>query len=373
MRAEPGTVLGTRALNRALLARQLLLRKEKRPVLEVVAHLAGLQAQAPWPPYYQLWSRIKDFEPGELAGCLLDRSAVRIVVMRGTVHLVTAEDARFLRAAVQPVMDRDLSGNPTLRPKIAGIDHAELVGAAVEALAAEPLTGARLGAELGRRWPDRDRSALVHAARNLLPLVQVPPRAVWGRSGQPTFATVRQWLGAPLDPDPDLGRLVLRYLAAFGPATVMDVQAWCGLTRLGEVVDRLRPELVTFRTTDGRELFDLPDAPRPDPATPAPVRYVAEFDNLILSHADRSRVISEEYRRRITTVNGIFPGTILVGGFVRGTWRIERAKDRAELLVTPFEAISKRDTAALKAEGRRLLFFATGGSGAPEVRLLPPG
>lgn len=368
---DPGQVLDRRALNRALLARQLLLRKETRPAIEVIEHLAGLQAQAPFPPYFGLWSRIEGFDPEELSALLLDRRAVRVVAMRGTVHLLTADDARFLRPCVQPIMDRDLAGNSTYTPKLAGIPLAELAAAARAALADEPLTNKQLGGKLAEHWPAHDPNGLVYAARNLLPLVQVPPRAIWGRSGAPTYAPLDDWAGAALDPEPDLERLVLRYLAAFGPATVPDIQAWCGLTRLRAVVDRLRPKLCTFRTPAGKELFDLPEAPRPDPETPAPVRLIADFDNLILSHADRSRVISDESRKRIFTRNGIFPGTLLLDGFVHGTWRIDHGADAAILTVTPFYKVSRKDTSAIEAEGRRLLGFAAKRAGRTEVRVLP--
>ncbi|MDQ3639260.1 MAG: winged helix DNA-binding domain-containing protein [Actinomycetota bacterium] len=195
------------------------------------------------------------------------------------------------------------------------------------------------------------------AVRHLVPLVQVPPRGVWGESGPAAHTTAEAWLGRPLDRDPSLEELVVRYLGAFGPATVRDVQAWSGLTRLGEVVDRLRPRLLSFRDERGRELFDLPDAPRPDPDTPAPPRFLPEFDNLILSHADRTRVIADEYRKAIASKNGMVPATMLVDGFVRGTWKTERSRQKATLVIEPFEALAKKDRGALAEEGERLVRF----------------
>jgi hypothetical protein len=165
--------------------------------------------------------------------------------------------------------------------------------------------------------------------------------------------------------------MVARYLGAFGPASVADVQTWSGLTRLGEVVDRLRPGLRTFRDEQGRELFDLPDAPRPDPGTPAPVRLVAEFDNLILSHADRTRVISDLGRQRIATPNGVFPGTVLVDGFAAGMWRITRSRGSAVLTIEPFGPLPDADRDAVTAEARRLLVFAAPEAGH-EIRFAPP-
>ncbi|MDP8970282.1 MAG: winged helix DNA-binding domain-containing protein, partial [Actinomycetota bacterium] len=245
--------MGRRALNRATLERQLLLRRHDLFAVEAVTHLVGLQAQAPFPPYFSLWSRIAGFEPQHLARALLGRDVVRIVVMRGTIHLVTGDDALALRPLTQPIMDRDLRTNKTYAPPLEGLDLDELGAAARAAVEAEPRTGKQLGAVLAERWPGRDQAALAYAARNLLPLVQVPPRAVWGMSGQPTYTTVESWLGRPLDRDPSLDRTVLRYLAAFGPATVADVQTWSGLTRLREVVERLRPQLRVFADEHGRE------------------------------------------------------------------------------------------------------------------------
>jgi hypothetical protein len=152
--------------------------------------------------------------------------------------------------------------------------------------------------------------------------------------------------------------VVLRYLAAFGPASAADVRTWSGLTGLREVLDRLRPCLVTFRDDRGRELFDLPDAPRPDPETPAPPRFLPEYDNVFLSHADRSRIVADEHRARLMTVNGVGPGTFLVDGFIRGTWRIKSTKEGATLLIDPLEPLSGHDRDALAEEGARLLAFA---------------
>lgn len=362
-------ILGTRALNRALLARQFLLRRVTLSPLEVVRQLCGMQAQAPFPPYFGLWSRLHGFAPEDLSRLLLDRSVVRIVLMRGTVHLVTADDCLFLRPLVQPILDRDLKTNTAHAPALVGLDLAALATDASALLAEHTLTGAELGKLLAERHPDRPPAALAHAARGLLPLVQVPPRAVWGRSGQPTYATAQDWLGRPLDTGACLDDLVLRYLAAFGPAGVNDVQAWSGLTRLSEVVDRLRPQLSVFADDQGRELFDLPDAPRPDPGTPAPPRFVAEFDNLLLSHADRTRVMSPEARKRVFAVrNGVFPGTVLVDGFVCGTWRITKQREAAVLDISLYQRISKKDTATLESAGARLLRFAAP-EHTPDIRL----
>ena len=167
--------------------------------------------------------------------------------------------------------------------------------------------------------------------------------------------------------------MVLRYLGAFGPASVKDAQTWSGLTRLGEIFERLRPRLRTFRDEGGKELFDLPDAPRPDPDVPAPARYLPAFDNLILSHADRARVIADDYRKAIASKNGMVPATFLIGGFARGLWKMERTRGKAALSIEPFESLSRDERDALVEEGERLLrFAASGGAGTFEVRFAEP-
>jgi hypothetical protein len=166
--------------------------------------------------------------------------------------------------------------------------------------------------------------------------------------------------------------MILRYLAAFGPATVMDVRTWSGLSGLREVMERLRPRLRTFRDETGRDLFDVPGAPLPDPDTPAPPRFLPDYDNVLLSHSDRTRVIAEEDRKRLMTPNGVGPGTVLIDGFVGGTWRITRQRDKATLQVRPFGRLSRRDRSTVEEEGSRLLAFAAAEAGNRDVVLNPP-
>jgi hypothetical protein len=348
--------LSLRALNRATLHRQHLLARTGHTAVQMVEHLVGMQAQAPFPPYTGLWTRIEHFQPDELADNLLNRHVVRIVLMRGTVHLVSAADACFLRPLVQPLLDRDIHTNQQHARHLTGLDLSKLADAARLVLAERPHTAKELGAALAERWPDREPTALAHAARGVLPLVQVPPRAVWGRSGQTAYHTAEHWLDRELDKSPDPGRMIQRYLAAFGPATIADMQTWAGLTRFREIVETL--DLRTFRTDDGRVLYDLPDAPRPDEDTPAPVRLLPEFDNILLSYADRTRVMTDEHRKRLFGVkNGVFPGTFLVDGFLRGSWRLTKQRKSAVLTLTPWARTTKKDLAALTQEGQRLLDF----------------
>ncbi len=368
--AVDGGPVGRAALNRALLARQHLLERTTGTVTGMTAHLVGLQAQAPWPPYTGLWTRLSGFTHADLADRLLDRSLVRIVAMRGTVHLLVADDALVLPGLCEPLVRSVLRTGSPYAADLRDVDLDAVAGVARGVLEAEPLGAVALGQRLAEHWPGVDPRSLAYAARCTLHLVQVPPRAVWGRSGGTTWTTTRAWLDRdPVDlTDPDvhaaaLEDVVLRYLAAFGPASAADVQTWSGLSRLGPVLDRLRPRLVTFRgepgpgARRGRELFDLPDAPRPDPGTPAPVRYLPEYDNLLLSHADRSRVAGEPERRRMWRPNGAVPGTLLVDGMLAGSWTVARTGSTATLHVTPFHPLGAAARAEAEAEGERLVRF----------------
>jgi hypothetical protein len=353
--------LSTRALNRATLARQLLLQRSPLSALETVEHLVGMQAQAPFAPYYGLWSRLDGFTGEELSGLLTDRKAVRVVLVRSTIHLVTAMDCHRLRPLVQPALDRMLRTSAAHAKPLADVDLAAVVDAARRLLDAEALTPGEIGARLAERWPDTPRPALAEAARSMLPLVQVPPRALWQRSGQVRLRTAAAWLGRSRGKPSTIDELVLRYLAAFGPANAADVQTWSGLTRLAEVIERLAPRLTRFKSEGGQSLYDLADAPRPDPDTPAPVRLVGPFDNILLSHAERSRIIGDEHRKRLfSTKNGVLPGTLLVDGFVAGTWELVGKGEATSLRVQPYTKVVRGVLDDIVVEGNRLLERAFG-------------
>jgi Winged helix DNA-binding domain len=363
-------ILGRRALNRALLERQLLLRRVDMPVREAVERLVGLQAQAPMPPYHGLWSRLERFDPHELGRMLTDREAVRLTLMRGTVHLVTVPDALLLRPLVQVVIER--SHNGVFGRRMAGTDVAELVRGVRELLEREALTARELGRRLVERGIGDDAEAVGYSTRVHVPLVQVPPRGVWGKSGQARYATIESWTGQELETRPSIDEVVLRYLAGFGPASVMDMQSWSGLTKLGEAFERLRPRLVVFRDEDGRELFDLPEAPRPDPGVPAPVRFLGEYDNVLLGHADRRRIVPEDFPWDAMLAPGRFVNNLLVDGTLRATWWIEREGRRgATLGIRPFRELSATEREEVVAEGRRMLDFAAADATARDVRFEP--
>ncbi|SFJ16340.1 Winged helix DNA-binding domain-containing protein [Paenibacillus sp. UNC496MF] len=353
---KTNAVLDARALNRALLARQMLLRREKLSVLEAVERLIGLQAQAPNAPYFALWARLEDFRQEGLSRLLLDKQAVRMALMRATLHLVSASDAMQLRSTLQSVMERSLKG--AFGRQLKGADPKQLAAFGRSLVEDRPRTFGELGRHMRERWPALQGEALAAAVRNLVPLVQLPPRGIWGESGQAVHTSAERWLGQSRSAEPDTELLIRRYLAAFGPATAKDVQAWSGLTGLGKAMERLRPGLVAFRNPAGEELFDLPDAPRPDSDTPAEPRFLGEFDNTLLSHADRGRILPDEYRSQVCTANGIVRSTILIDGYVAGTWKLTRERGKAILCIDPFVALSSPDSDALRLEGARLLQFA---------------
>jgi hypothetical protein len=359
--------LDRRALNRALLGRQLLLRRVELPVSEAVEHLLGLQAQSVPPTYYGLWSRIEGFDPHELGRMLTDREAVRMTLMRGTVHLVTVRDALLLRPLVQVVIERSHSG--AFGRRMGGADLGELERAVREELDGEALHARELGRRLVARGIGEDVEAIGNATRVHVPLVQVPPRGVWGRSGQAKYATLEAWTGRELDPDPSIDEVVMRYLGGFGPASVMDMQSWSGLTKLRDAFERLRPRLVAFRDEEGRELFDLPDAPRPDPGVPAPVRFLGEYDNVLLGHADRTRIIPADFPWKEMLAPGRWVSNFLVDGMLRGTWWMEReGKRSATLAIRPFGELSPGEREEVAAEAERMLEFAEPEAALQDVR-----
>ncbi|WP_338905636.1 winged helix DNA-binding domain-containing protein [Streptomyces nigra] len=340
-------VLSPRVLNRATLARQFLLRRSPLSVPEAVTHLVGLQGQEVKPPYYALAARLDGFTPEALSEPLGDRSLVRMVTMRSTIHLHTAADGLTLRPLVQPAREREIG---YFRKGLVGVDLDRLATLARDLVEDEPRTMKQLREALSAEWPDADPQSLAVAARCRLPLVQITPRGQWGRSAQVSLTTVEHWLGRPAEPAASADDTVLRYLAAFGPASVKDLQTWAGLTRMRPVFERLRPRLATFRDENGVELFDLPDAPRPDPDTPAPPRLLPEFDNLLLSHADRTRVIPPANRGRTWQAN-TFYCPLLVDGFLAGVWRIIGDA----LVIEPFTDLSRAERTEVTEEAERVL------------------
>lgn len=344
-------VLTARALNRALLQRQGLLERGDAAPVAMVERLVGMQAQVPSNPYVALWSRLERFRPEQLSELIVDRTLVRTGLMRSTIHLVSARDALALSPLVAPLRAR------TFRSPFAaglnGVDVAEVVAAGRQLVAERPRTLVEMRDLLAPRFPAAEPTSLSQAVAFHLALVQIPPRGLWRQSMRPTWALTEQWLGAALASAPSLDDYVLRYLAAFGPASPADVRTWCGVSGLRDVIARLRPQLRVFCDEQGKELLDVPDSPLPDPDTPAPPRFLPEYDNVALSHADRSRVF-----------NGLGPGppwptgtwigSLYVDGFFRAFWTITDGTLAIDRFV-PARTDPRGTRTQIVAEGERLL------------------
>lgn len=361
-----GPTLSRRALNRALLARQLLLERAALDPVQAIARTAGLQAQVQNPPYIGLWSRLHGFERDHLHAAMEARQVVRVTAMRSTLHLLMSDDLLAWRSPLQPALERALQAFHGRN--IRGLDLAPIVAEAERQFASGPRTGVELRAALSAIAPDRDPNALEYAARSFLALVQLPPAGFWRVGGSPRYAAAHDWLGRPLQRDSTPKELIRRYLAAFGPASVADAQAWAGMAKLKDAFAGLRPELVTYWDESGVELFDLPGASLPDEATPAPVRFLPEYDNTVLSHADRSRVIDDAHKPGVYLSAGRVRATFLVDGFVRGAWSVERKGKATTLVLEPFVAVDTRDRAALEGEGEALLRWAENDAASYAIR-----
>ncbi|HEV7499359.1 MAG TPA: winged helix DNA-binding domain-containing protein [Vicinamibacteria bacterium] len=360
-------VLTGRALGRATLARQMLLARQKVTPLQAVERLAGLQAQLARPPFIALWSRLLRFAPEALVRLARDRKVVRATMMRGTLHLVTTEDYLAFRPVLQPMLSAGMAA--VLKDRARDLDLEKLAAAARTCVDEQPRTFEDIRAVLHAAWPKVDERAMGYAVRMHLPLVQVPADTRWGWPGAACFAAAESWIGRPLAAEGKLEALILRYLAAFGPASVADAQTWSGLRGLKDTFQALRPRLRTFGDERGRELFDLPRAPRPPADTPAPVRFLPDFDALLLGYQDRARVLRPEHGARVTTANLRVQPTFLVDGLVGGTWRVERTKSKAVLLVEPFLPVPKTARAELVAEGTALLRFMESDATATAVTI----
>jgi len=345
-------VVTRRVLNRTLLQRQHLLRRSAMPALDMVEHLVGLQAQDVLPPYLALWSRVEDFDPAQVSHALTDRRAVRVLLMRGTIHLVTAADCLELRPLMQEMLDKITRTSATSR-EAAGVPRTDLAAAGRAAFAVGPLTLAALGRALADTFPAYPPKALANSVRELLPLVQIPPRGLWRRSGGVLYLTAEEWLEAELSAAPDLCQVVRRYLRAFGPATPADLTAWSRVTGMKAVLESMRDELVVLRDEHGRELFDLEGMPLADPDLPAPVRLLGKYDNLWLSHADKEKVTTADNRRRWMGANGGTGHTVFVDGMLEGLWREVDGRVEVDL----FRRLSRAEQQDLDAEVARLEDF----------------
>ncbi|HMX27405.1 MAG TPA: winged helix DNA-binding domain-containing protein [Blastocatellia bacterium] len=347
-------ILKLRELNRATLSRQMLLQRESLPVAAAIERLTGLQAQLASAPYVGLWTRLSDFKREDLAREIENRRIVKATLMRGTLHLFTTDDYVRFRTTMQPLLEA--GANSIAKNFGAEFDLDKLLAAARKFIAEKPRTFAEISDWAAELFPGVEVGPLRYSVRTHIPLVQVPISGGWGYSSKPEFTLAEDWIGHKTSPKDLLPELVKRYLAAFGPASVTDAQTWLGM-KLKNVFEKLRPELQSYRGEGRVELFDLPGIELPAEDKPAPVRFLPEYDNLLLSHSNRTRVVADEYRSRVYLPGLRVAATILVDGFVQGAWKIEKSKTAATLVITPFDKLTKKDHAALSEEGEQLLRF----------------
>lgn len=362
MTREP--VLSNAQLNRTLLARQALLARVRSKPATMIERVVGMQAQTPHSPYAALWSRIRGFDPESASKLLATRKTVRTVLMRSTLHLVTARDCLGIRPLVAEALERNLWTGSEWGRRVKGVDIEALVAEGRALLDEKPRTASDLADALAERFPKADHPALPQALRNLVPLVQVPPRGLWQESGAPVLAVATSWLGKPLAKRPSLEVLVERYLKAFGPASVADVQAWSGLTRLRDVVEAM--PLARYRAEDGTLLFDARGGKIAKGDEHAPARFLPDFDNLWLAHADRSRILGPGEGAQLDPTP-----RLLVDGFVRGRWVVRpKTAARATLRVQAKGKLTKAERADVVAEGKELLAFLAPASRTRKVEIV---
>ena len=348
-------VLAPADLNRALLARQMLLERARATPLKAIERLAGMQAQQVRPPFVGLWTRIEGFQRDSLLRSIRRKKVVRATAMRATVHLFSTRDYVALRGAFQPYLTSCIP--PKAKAQLGGVALEDVVETGRAFYSEAPRSFKELCGHLEKKYPSAHPRIAAVAVRLNLPKMQVPTDTEWGFPSVPEWSAAEVFLGEPVPMDDDAELLVLKYLAAFGPATPADAQVWSGRTGLRKVFEKLRHRLKVFQDEEGRELFDLPRAPRPSAETPAPVRFIPEFDNLILSHADRTRIVDDAHRPALVSKNLHVAATFLVDGRVAGTWKLEKAKKSATLRMHPFAPLPPGVKNELTEEGGRLLEF----------------
>ena len=349
-----------RALNRTTLGRQLLLERAEHTPAGAMELLVGMQAQNPHDPYYALWSRLEGFDPQSLSGMIERREAVRGALMRATLHMSTTPDFMFLRSHLQETLAAVL-GSTSFAKDTADLDRAVLLSEGRSLLEERPMTRADLARALEEKWPDIPGPSMAQVVTYLLPVIQVPPRGLWGRTGAATWATIESWVGSGLPTARDPERIVLRYLAAFGPATISDIRVWSRLNGLRQIVDGMQERLRALRGPDGVELLDVPEASILDEDTPAPPRFLPEYDNILLGHSDRSRFFT----------TGIVPpgwvGNLLVDGMFSGWWKISQTGKASELEVHLLRKVTRGEAKAAEQEAERLQLFAQPDAGHRRV------
>lgn len=352
----PDTILTRRQLNRATLARQLLLQRADIPIADAVARIAGMQMQEEAPVPIGLWSRLTGVTREAVVAAFNDRTLVRGTAMRGTLYAFIADDFAWIRPTIGPGLAA--SAATYVRKSAASEEIAAAIETLLAMLEAGPLTADQMRDAVAAMNPAGDVRQIAYAARMALPLVQLPSGTAKGFASKTPYALAESWLGKPLAPEPDLPELVRRYLAAYGPATAADVGAWTGIPGPAALLKGMEGDLVTYRGNGKTLLYDVPDGPLPDEDTPAPPRLLPAFDNLLLSHKDRTRVVTDEHRARLYQKGNLrILASFLVDGEAIGTWRIARARREAVLTLIPFVPMAKADRLALTEVAEALARF----------------
>ncbi|WP_063024787.1 winged helix DNA-binding domain-containing protein [Nocardia niwae] len=348
--------LSNRVLNRTLLARQHLLDRSRWTVHEMCDHLVGLQAQDSPPPFVGLWSRVAAFDPATVSDALEDRSLVRITLMRGTIHVVSPADALRIAPHVQPELEKVPFRKGFNYGAMVGLDPEEVRGQGEAVLGDEPMSAADLRARAAERYPDRDPGAVVQTWLYQLPVLQTPPRGKWKDNSRPIWSRVEPWLGAPLDPTYPLAELIFRYLRAFGPASTMDMQTWSKLPGMKGAVAELGDRVRTYTDERGRTLYDVADGELTDPDVPAPVRLLGWYDNALLSHQDRTRIVPDGAAPPLRAFAAqVSP--VLVDGFLAGLYKVFANSGTARLRISPIRPWTNAERAEVEAEAHALLAF----------------
>lgn len=354
-----------RELNRATLARQMLLVREKRPLVKAIEGLFALQAQLARPPFTGLWSRLENFARADLANAVKARTVVRGTSMRGTIHLMTAADFLKYRGCLQPSLDAGMRA--ILKERAETLDTPRLLAVA-GAYLQQPHNFEEVRDHLVAKFPGGDERAMGYATRMGVPLVQVPTSDVWAYPAQADFVSAETWLGKPIAACGALGPLVVRYLAAYGPATVKDAQAWSGLPNLEPAFASLGSKLITVPGPKGEPLYDLPDAPRPDGDTPAPVRFLPEWDGAIVTRAD-DRIVATADRPRVFLPGLRVAALVLVDGSAAASWKVSATASKATLQIESFTTWPAAIRRAVSTEGEALLRFVEPQAKAFDVKV----
>jgi hypothetical protein len=362
-------ILSTRQLNRATLARQMLLERHDASIAETIRFLGGLQAQQSNDPYIGLWSRLNGFTHEALTALIVDRTLARATTMRGTLHLHTAADLVGFRTLVQGFLETSWKTN--FLKRFGSEDQTKVRRAGVRILDKGPITSGDLGKQLKVKFPTAEPLALAVLVQMSETLIQVPPTRLWGNGSAPKLARIETWLPGQKS---SLSRLdlVRRYLAAYGPASINDMQIWCRLTRLSAEFKVLEKELVSFEDSHGRVLYDLPEAPRPAADTPAPVRFLPLYDNAYLGYDDRRRMLMDEDLERLNLFSDFKPA-VLIDGVIAAGWAVSRKKDAARLRIEPYRKFGTKQVREIELEGAAFLRFMAEDAKSHTVEVQPFG